>query len=320
MVLRSSDLTPITDVDGDSDFYKVIDDSESNPLLKDKRVVAKHSTGGMISHGGGIKPLSGDSVDAIYSLWDSGGAEEYYKIATLQYYPTKDNGEYVELDLYYGGLLFSNKGGMKIGLSNRGGFLKRVYSIYGAINNISKVGIKAYIETDSTISVYMYHATAPGSHLTIKLSTSAYGHGAIIVPPHKLISIPSPSGTLSFDTTSGKYADGVPDGSEDLKTIPTMQNGWTILSGSINGYERYSSGLVNLNFYITAGITTDGTLLFTMPAGYRPSSDITLKLHASGGAVGASARLSISASGAVVFYGLGSATNIIFNDSYKAGG
>ena len=299
MATSITDLTTEhTDPSGDNDLLVIDDYNGGSPVTK--KVAAKNATGGMLAHGGLSSNPSGASVEAIYSLWDSNGAEEYQKIATLQYSPTVDAGEYVELDIYYGGIYFNEKGGMKIGLSNRGGVLNRVYSIYGKTNKINRVGIKTYIETDNTVSVYMYHAASPGAHLTVKLSTSAYNHGAIVISPNDVTSITTPTGTLSLDTTAAPYSDGVPDGNEDWTNLT--------LAASYTGacrYRRHANGLVEVNANLSAlGTTTDGTSIITgnLPAGYRPVSynrHAILTGRISGGACGT---IIINTSGSILIY------------------
>ena len=57
---------------------------------------------------------------------------------------------------------------------------------------------------------------------------------------------------------------------------PTLLNGWVnFLAGNQSArYRRLSSGLVVIEGVIKSGNQLDGTPLFTLPAGFRPSGDI----------------------------------------------
>lgn len=75
--------------------------------------------------------------------------------------------------------------------------------------------------------------------------------------------------TLEFDGTNFRKING-PDGA--WTALPTYQNGWTDFGSGFQAgqYKKDSRGTVWIRGTIKAGTTTFGTLLWTMPAGYRP--------------------------------------------------
>ena len=262
MVLRSSDLTPITDVDGNSDYSKIVDDSESNPLLKDKTVVAKHSTGGMIAHGNAVK--------AFYRFnYANTGVASYRKIATLPIQTT--SAGHLKLLVHIGWASGSGCASLEIILGNKGGLYERVRQISGAaLTNLTEAGIRTYVETDTSLSVYVFDDGTNWQGVTVELVSFGYGVLPVVMPPNKVVSIPIPAGTLSLDTTAGKYVNGVPDGNENWIT-PTLLNSWVRYDvGYYTAeYMRESSGVVYLRGDIKLGSV--GLSSFVLPVGYRPA-------------------------------------------------
>lgn len=69
-------------------------------------------------------------------------------------------------------------------------------------------------------------------------------------------------------------------------TITDLQNGWIAYGSPYNtpGYRITMDGLVYLTGVIKSGTTGTGTLLFTLPEGYRPSATKIFSLSKAGGA------------------------------------
>ena len=82
---------------------------------------------------------------------------------------------------------------------------------------------------------------------------------------------------------------------------PTLLNGWVNLGGvtATSGYYKDEFGLVRLRGYIKSGITTQGTILFTLPLGYRPAATEGFMVYANDGA--SIGTISISSGGNVAF-------------------
>lgn len=96
-------------------------------------------------------------------------------------------------------------------------------------------------------------------------------------------------------------------------TTATLSNGWT---GSCR-YRRLVNGLIELNFNIIAGTTTDNTILFTLPVGYRPGDTYRLHVAAGDSTVSLSAcRYTLSTDGSARLYswagGTAMADSIVF--------
>lgn len=78
---------------------------------------------------------------------------------------------------------------------------------------------------------------------------------------------------------------------------PALENGWQNFGGSraVSGYYRDGETRVHLTGTLKGGTTTAGTVLFTLPMGYRPPADIIVPVATSGG----TAQIEIRANGAV---------------------
>lgn len=70
-------------------------------------------------------------------------------------------------------------------------------------------------------------------------------------------------------------------------TAPTLLNSWVNFGGAFAnaGYRKDANGFVHLRGLIKSGTTTGGTVLFNLPAGYRPSAGVVFPV-ASNGAYG----------------------------------
>jgi len=68
----------------------------------------------------------------------------------------------------------------------------------------------------------------------------------------------------------------VPDSAGATWTKPTLSAGWSTFSSAnaAEGYTKSTDGVVTLRGLIKGGTITNGTVLFTLPAGYRPSATI----------------------------------------------
>jgi len=84
---------------------------------------------------------------------------------------------------------------------------------------------------------------------------------------------------------------------------PALQNGWVDQGGGTTpaGYYKDTLGIVHLRGHIITGTFVDGTLLFTLPVGYRPSyatEDLSVTAGASALITGAGTVLIYGAAGA----------------------
>lgn len=89
-----------------------------------------------------------------------------------------------------------------------------------------------------------------------------------------------PTSYSATGTTCATVAMHVDDGWCNI----TLQNGWVFYGApySTPQYTRSSDGLVVLKGLIRSGTATDGTTLFTLPAGYRPSQRLLLSSEDNG--------------------------------------
>ncbi|PAD78019.1 hypothetical protein [Paenibacillus campinasensis] len=84
---------------------------------------------------------------------------------------------------------------------------------------------------------------------------------------------------------------------------PTLLNGWENYGGSFTkaGYYKDSAGIVHLKGLIKFGTAVAGTLLFTLPEGYRPNAVMIFPVSSNNGSQNVLARLDVTSTGSVIF-------------------
>lgn len=133
----------------------------------------------------------------------------------------------------------------------------------------------------------------------------------------------SPTAEISGLATVGSLSSGPISGTTGTFTSPvtvpssgagvTNGNGWTSVSTYSNGwsgtaaYRLFPDGTVRLRGLITPGTTTDGTQVFTLPAGVRPTDSDEFLCSVSGGAFWC--KITPGSGGSVLFFnGAGTVT------------
>jgi len=93
-------------------------------------------------------------------------------------------------------------------------------------------------------------------------------------------------------------------------SVGALSNSWTgTIKYRLRGTEVMLTGVA------TAGTLTDGTTIFTLPSGKRPTNTIALPVCPDAGGTGdANMRVVIASSGTVKCYGLSSTTTIDFSN------
>lgn len=81
----------------------------------------------------------------------------------------------------------------------------------------------------------------------------------------------APSADAVFDALAGKQATIADSG----WIAPTLLNSWVNFGGGYStvGYRKVGS-LVTIRGLVKGGVTTDGTEIFTLPAGFRPPATV----------------------------------------------
>lgn len=82
-------------------------------------------------------------------------------------------------------------------------------------------------------------------------------------------------------------------------TTLTFQNSWAYYGGNLSTpqYTKASDGLVTVKGMVSGGTTTAGTIIATLPSGYRPAGELLLAGYSNG----AYARVDINTSGNILF-------------------
>lgn len=77
----------------------------------------------------------------------------------------------------------------------------------------------------------------------------------------------------------------------------SLQNSWVNYGGSLaTAQYRLKSGIVFIKGTVKSGIATSGTVIFTLPEGYRPAEDLEFECPSNG----AAGQLDVQADGDVV--------------------
>ncbi|QGU87100.1 hypothetical protein [Erwinia sorbitola] len=100
---------------------------------------------------------------------------------------------------------------------------------------------------------------------------------------------------------------------EDVSWIPvTLQNGWTVTPGGRAAYRKVL-GLLQLDVTINPGTSTDWTLLFSLPVGFRPPFTFNQVVFSNGSNTTTPPRVSIGSNGIVSCVNISSGAGISFN-------
>lgn len=112
----------------------------------------------------------------------------------------------------------------------------------------------------------------------------------------------------------GGMGSGSGTGTEEVWTAPTLLNSWdnydtATYAGA--GYRKSAAGQVYLRGLLKTGAL--GTVMFTLPAGYRPAKDLHLVIAIFNGAVG---DIQVKANGDVYAYGTNATWTSLSNLSF----
>ena len=101
--------------------------------------------------------------------------------------------------------------------------------------------------------------------------------------------------------------------------VPTLINNWSNYGSplAIAGYMKDSLGFVHIKGFVRNGIMVDGTTLFVLPAGYRPSEQNFFVNYSNLNTDITPVNICIDASGNVIAYSNAKA-NICLEISFKA--
>lgn len=70
------------------------------------------------------------------------------------------------------------------------------------------------------------------------------------------------------------------DKAQEAWITPTLENGWSNVSGFVTRYKKDALGVVWVELFVTGG--TNGSTIFTLPSGYRPSQSLIITGNATG--------------------------------------
>jgi hypothetical protein len=80
---------------------------------------------------------------------------------------------------------------------------------------------------------------------------------------------------------------------------PTLLNSWVNASGIAAGYLKDTLGFIRIRGTLASGVMTAGTVLFNLPAGYRPEQTVYAAVLCNNGTTYSPVQLAISTAGAV---------------------
>jgi hypothetical protein len=90
---------------------------------------------------------------------------------------------------------------------------------------------------------------------------------------------------------------------QEAWTNLTLVNSWVSYGGTFAtpGYRKNNFGEVELRGMVKSGVTTNGTVIATLPAGYRPTSDKVYSVICNNGTADVIGYISISTGGSIIF-------------------
>lgn len=125
-------------------------------------------------------------------------------------------------------------------------------------------------------------------------------------------------GTIELDPATGQLITdsylrhgSILPGVAEKYTGFTYQNGWADLGGSyqLGGFKHTNEGRVMLRGWVIGGTKTDGTVIATLPSGYRPTKDEGLSVcNGTSGGVLPEVRVRAS-TGNIEIWGMSASTN-----------
>jgi len=196
-------------------------------------------------------------------LWGAPASTTYYKFASL---PASNAGTFDSLTIE--GVLNQGWGGdgtssYKIRMGNRNAFAYR-WTMPHLAQYLTNTKFLAYQEGDGTTSVYV--AVVAGTFCYATFDVTAVSQATIIQNP--VANTTSPSGTLVFDSSNTSYA--MAPHAWVAPSLGSNITNYDTVNWDIAGYLLDSDGFVHLRGLITGSGITEGAVLFTLPAGYRP--------------------------------------------------
>jgi hypothetical protein len=154
--------------------------------------------------------------------------------------------------------------------------------------------------------------------------------------PSRYMHVPArsdPQGSIGVDQTYGIVAKGpgtvnghlalhtmwYPSSFAGWTNVSTLQGGWIPHDGGVfftsPGYAKGTDGLVRFKGLIRDGVTTDGTVIFTLPAGFRPSQRVLTDAVCN---PNVECRVDVLANGNVELYGAASGWTSLDNVTFLA--
>jgi hypothetical protein len=157
--------------------------------------------------------------------------------------------------------------------------------------NYYNSGLKYVVAGDGAATISMASDGGDGN-VVMQVATTGTNADDPVTYDHTFIM--DADGTFTYDTYRIHN-----EGDEESWTAPTLLNSWVNYGGSyaIAGYRKAADGRIDVRGLIKSGV--NGTV-FTLPSGYRPSSNRIFNSMGSSGMI----RYDISAAG-TVFYAAG---------------
>ncbi len=279
----------------------------------------------------GILPnLVGQSLDLTF-------ASQVAHVTSMDH----GTGGYLELDLDGLGITLNSHGGT-ITLTGTPSFGTPVPIASGGTGQITAAAAFNALSPVTTLGDVIYGSAAnvnsrlAGNTTSTKKFFRQTGTGAVSAVPAwdtvtatdaGLGNVPNVDATNATNISSGVLAIGVGGTGQTTAlaawnallpaspwtALPTLQNGWTDFGAPFGtaSYAKTGTGVVHLHGLLTAGTIADGTLITTLPAGFRPQFSIALP--AAGVTAGGFqyVEILIQTSGAVSIFGAaGAITNL----------
>jgi hypothetical protein len=199
------------------------------------------------------------------------GTAQWLKIATLPA-SAANTGDMLTLNVMGGGYNSNSKFYAVYVMGARGSFTATSRLFAGDWNSQYYSRIQVYQQANGTYDVYLHPTGGDWSHVAVEATCGEWGvDNQIVLATAAAMQQTTPGGTLVWDSYTAT-ATGAQHSMQGW-IAPSFQNGWANYGGQFEtaGYFKDPSGFVHLRGLVQGGTVT--TVMFTLPAGFRPAQE-----------------------------------------------
>jgi hypothetical protein len=183
----------------------------------------------------------------------------------------------------------------------------QMYKLTQDTGNIITLAANTDLNTVATAGMYYANATTTNNPYSNNVVLEVFAYAATTTMQRATaMSTTTPRQWIRYCSggTWGAWVEVAKYGQPEAWTAPTLLNSWIVYNSYNAGYYKNPFSEVKFKGYITGGTKTSGTVLFTLPAGYRPGQNLVLN---------------ITTGTTSVMIAIGTNGNVSLNADYSAG-